>query len=329
MRTNSVWLLALSDPHGPARVARVHHANAPPRSQFPPSNRRLNPLPTTVVEVADRASTLCHFEDAADVETTGRLKPRKRFPETFQYIVEAGRHRCSNRPGASGPTPRPFAGSTTSSATKSRSDCRLNVPYVEGVVVPGQPTPTPGPYPYAVQPGDTIGSIALKFGKDMIELIEANNLIESDILSVGQEILIPDYSPTVADPPSTSTGDAGIDATVTHVVQEGETLGDIAELYGVDSASIIRFNNIANPNVLRLGQIAADSRRQRAGRSCSARRYPRRTDGREPVADRGPVWRRCGADHQRQRSQQPQRNPRGAGAGDSAIGAFPCGRPQR
>lgn len=137
----------------------------------------------------------------------------------------------------------------------------LLVPVAEGVFVPGMPTPTPGPFVYAVQPGDTIGSIAIKFGKDMIELIEANGLIESDILSVGQEILIPDYQPTPADlvAPAGGTGSTGtstgVGGTVQHVVQPGETLGTIAEQYGISSAELARANNIANPNLLREGQV--------------------------------------------------------------------------
>ncbi|MEZ4583089.1 MAG: LysM peptidoglycan-binding domain-containing protein [Caldilineaceae bacterium] len=107
--------------------------------------------------------------------------------------------------------------------------------------------------------GDTISSIALKFGKDMIELIEANALTESDILSIGQKILIPDYQPTAADLTSSGGSATGstvaTDGVVEHVVQPGETLGTIAEKYGISSAELARANNIANPNLLREGQV--------------------------------------------------------------------------
>ena len=135
----------------------------------------------------------------------------------------------------------------------------LLVPVGEGVYLPGMPTPTRGPFVYEVQAGDTIGSIALKFGKDMIELIEANALTESDILSIGQKILIPDYQPTAADLTSSGGSATGstvaADGVVEHVVQPGETLGTIAEQYGISSAELARANNIANPNLLREGQV--------------------------------------------------------------------------
>ncbi|MEZ4611563.1 MAG: LysM peptidoglycan-binding domain-containing protein [Caldilineaceae bacterium] len=135
----------------------------------------------------------------------------------------------------------------------------LLVPVGEGVYLPGMPTPTRGPFVYEVQAGDTIGSIALKFGKDMIELIEANALTESDILSIGQKILIPDYQPTAADLTSSGGSATGstvaTDGVVEHVVQPGETLGTIAEKYGISSAELARANNIANPNLLREGQV--------------------------------------------------------------------------
>ncbi|MCB0073644.1 MAG: LysM peptidoglycan-binding domain-containing protein, partial [Caldilineaceae bacterium] len=135
----------------------------------------------------------------------------------------------------------------------------LLVPVGEGVYLPGMPTPTRGPFVYEVQAGDTIGSIALKFGKDMIELIEANALTESDILSIGQKILIPDYQPTAADLTSSGGSATGstvaADGVVEHVVQPGETLGTIAEKYGISSAELARANNIANPNLLREGQV--------------------------------------------------------------------------
>ena len=93
----------------------------------------------------------------------------------------------------------------------------------------------------------------------MIELIEANALTESDILSIGQKILIPDYQPTAADLTSSGGSATGstvaADGVVEHVVQPGETLGTIAEQYGISSAELARANNIANPNLLREGQV--------------------------------------------------------------------------
>lgn len=58
------------------------------------------------------------------------------------------------------------------------------------------PTPKPIPEPdekfvYTVNSGDTIGSIAKRYGSTVQELIEANNLTEASLLRVGQKLIIP------------------------------------------------------------------------------------------------------------------------------------------
>jgi LysM repeat protein len=42
--------------------------------------------------------------------------------------------------------------------------------------------------------------------------------------------------------------------TTTHVVQKGESLGKIADRYGVSQSDILRWNNIDNPNKILVGQ---------------------------------------------------------------------------
>ena len=61
----------------------------------------------------------------------------------------------------------------------------------EGVVAAETPLPTPTPFTYTVQRGDTISSIALKFGVSMDELQSANPEISPNAMSVGQVINIP------------------------------------------------------------------------------------------------------------------------------------------
>lgn len=61
----------------------------------------------------------------------------------------------------------------------------------EGVVAAETPLPTPTPFTYTVQRGDTISSIALKFGVSMDDLQSANPEISPNAMSVGQVINIP------------------------------------------------------------------------------------------------------------------------------------------
>ncbi len=131
----------------------------------------------------------------------------------------------------------------------------LYVPYV--------PTPTPSPYQYTVQPGDTLSGIAARFGVDQIKIMEANNnLLDANSLTVGMSITIPDYQPpaasaaTAAQPAATGAAPNAVSSEqmVTHVVQPGESLGEIADKYGVSASAIAAANNITNRNVLRVGQ---------------------------------------------------------------------------
>ena len=61
----------------------------------------------------------------------------------------------------------------------------------EGVIAAETPLPTPTPFTYTVQSGDTISSIALKFGVSIDDLLTANPEISPNAMSVGQVINIP------------------------------------------------------------------------------------------------------------------------------------------
>jgi LysM repeat protein len=59
---------------------------------------------------------------------------------------------------------------------------------------PSEPSPTSTPVEptiYIVQPGDSLGSIAIKFEVTMEDLMRANDLTDPDYVQVGQELLIP------------------------------------------------------------------------------------------------------------------------------------------
>jgi LysM repeat protein len=62
---------------------------------------------------------------------------------------------------------------------------------LEGLVTPEAPLPSPTPFTYTVKKGDTISSIALKFGVSMDDLQAANPEISPNAMSVGQVLNIP------------------------------------------------------------------------------------------------------------------------------------------
>ena len=59
------------------------------------------------------------------------------------------------------------------------------------LVAPETPLPTPTPFTYTVEQGETIGSIALKFGVSIDDLIAANPEVSPNIMSIGTVLNIP------------------------------------------------------------------------------------------------------------------------------------------
>ena len=118
-----------------------------------------------------------------------------------------------------------------------------------------QPTATPTPLArtHTVARGDTLGSIAVRYGVTSAALAEANGISLTSILRLGQELVIPD-----APPAETGDDDAPAatptPATRTHTVARGDVLSSIAVRYGVSSAAIAEANNISVNATLRIGQ---------------------------------------------------------------------------
>jgi LysM repeat protein len=77
----------------------------------------------------------------------------------------------------------------TSTAVPARSTETVQTP--EGLVAAETPLPSPTPFTYTVKSGDTISSIALKFGVSMDDLQAANPEISPNAMPVGQVIKIP------------------------------------------------------------------------------------------------------------------------------------------
>jgi LysM repeat protein len=100
---------------------------------------------------------------------------------------------------------------------------------------------------YTVRPGDTLGSIALKYGVTVEALMEANNLRNPNVIVVGQDLVIPE---TGAGKPGTG-GPACADY---HVVRRGETLSGIAYAYGLEPYTLARANGIYDLNEIYVGQ---------------------------------------------------------------------------
>ncbi|MCX7838294.1 MAG: LysM peptidoglycan-binding domain-containing protein [Anaerolineae bacterium] len=101
--------------------------------------------------------------------------------------------------------------------------------------------PADTPRTHIVQPGDTLFAIALRYQTTVTAIKQLNHLGESDIIQVGQKLLIPaSASPTLT--------------TARHIVQADESLYRIALQYGTTVRTLVQLNDLTNPNVIVPGQ---------------------------------------------------------------------------
>ena len=119
------------------------------------------------------------------------------------------------------------------------------------------PTTVPNYTNYTVKKGDSLYSIARNFNVSVDTIIKDNSL-NSNNLSIGQNLRIRTGSPLVGDveeecfgieytPPSTIS-------TINYTVKKGDSLYKIANQYNTSVSELIRLNNLTSNN-LSIGQI--------------------------------------------------------------------------
>lgn len=104
---------------------------------------------------------------------------------------------------------------------------------------------------HTVRPGETLSEIAADHGVTVARLAEANGLADIHRVLAGQTLAMPD--------PSAGGG------VVTHTVDPGETLSEIASRYGTTVRALAEANGIADVHHVRAGQRLAVSGGTSAG----------------------------------------------------------------
>jgi len=90
---------------------------------------------------------------------------------------------------------------------------------------------------YLVQPGDNLWSIVEEFNISLETLLWANNLNKNSLLQIGQKLVI---LPTSG---------------VTHPVQKGDTVSQIAKTYKAKIDDILAFNDLSGEGDIYIGDI--------------------------------------------------------------------------
>lgn len=101
---------------------------------------------------------------------------------------------------------------------------------------------------HLVQLGETLYSIAMRYGVSAAAIAAANNIYNPDMIFAGQSLVIPgSYSPPPAQAPVAAPGGY-------YVVQLGDTLSGIAWRLGTTVSALMAANNIYNPDMIYAGQ---------------------------------------------------------------------------
>ncbi len=120
------------------------------------------------------------------------------------------------------------------------------------VVATTEPAVAGTPGKHVVQAGENLYRIALRYGMTVEAIAKANGITNATLIYVGQILTIPGGTsggtpPTTPAPPSTGEK--------THIVQPGENLFRIALKYNYSQYYLAKYNGIADPSLIYVGQI--------------------------------------------------------------------------
>jgi peptidoglycan endopeptidase LytE len=107
---------------------------------------------------------------------------------------------------------------------------------------------------HTVGEGESIGAIATRYDVEVEEIVKTNGIEDAHLVAAGRNLVIPGATISIAKPqPAPAPAPAQV-ASVSHVVQPGESLMLIAERYGVNPARIVQANTIRDADVVAVGQ---------------------------------------------------------------------------
>jgi LysM repeat protein len=125
------------------------------------------------------------------------------------------------------------------------------------------PTPAAPPVEhYTVGAGQSLAQIAQKYDMSLDQIARLNNISNPDLIYAGQDLIVNgtgdgtsgDTTTSVDTTQPTPVPTTSAANSVTHIVQPGETLATIAQLYGISWLQIAQTNNIYDADHVEVGQ---------------------------------------------------------------------------
>lgn len=182
------------------------------------------------------------------------ITPRFLIEVTFHLLHPFGLPIQPTGQGASGHRWREFVEHAFSRDAEVVSVWRFGVTPPE--VWPVLREAAPRPKTYVVQPGDTLGALARRWNTTVATIAELNGIPDPNLIHVGQELVVPRGAIATAAPPVTPVAHvAAAPSGATYTVQPGDTLTALARRWNTTVSAIIQANGIANPDLIRIGQV--------------------------------------------------------------------------
>ena len=176
---------------------------------------------------------------------------------TVAATVEATTAPTAEAPAATEAAPAATEAATPAAATTEATTVAVEATTVAveaTVAATTEPAITGVPGKHVVQAGENLFRIALRYGTTVEAIAKANGITNATLIYVGQVLTIPGASGgTPPTPPTTPAPPSGGERT--HVVQPGENLFRIAMKYNYSQYYLAKYNGIANPSLIYVGQV--------------------------------------------------------------------------
>ncbi len=136
------------------------------------------------------------------------------------------------------------------------------------IKIPQNSLPTDDYIMHVTRKGDTLWSIAQKYNLSVDLILAANNIANSELISIGQEMKIPSHKNAVAetnmvnravidkknDDINNNISQAENAEPIVYTVKAGDNLWNISRKHGVSVEVITSVNNLKDKDILSLGQ---------------------------------------------------------------------------